>query len=122
MEYQTIISCTSELITTVSGDLIRLIGYLLAGRLISDNNFSELGNRDIKEADRAARLVELVQDKVMLDPENYLKFIHILEKDTTFNCDILRTPNEKYMLYSQGNVNNTFINANYHCEFSNCRN
>ena len=102
--------------------LFGLSEHLLVEGLISVNNYSELRNTTTDEAHRAARFMELFQDKVKLDPENYLKFIHILEKDSPYHRDILRTLNEKYMFHSQGNVNNTFINAIYHCEFSNCRN
>ena len=93
--------------TAVRGDLIELSGHLLAGGLISDNNCSELKNRNIEEADRAARLVELVRIKVELDPQNYFKFIRVLEKDSHYYSDILRTLSDKYR--SQGNMINILL-------------
>ena len=81
-----------ELRTAVKGDLTGLSGHLFAEGLISDDNCSELRNRNVEEADRAARLVELVQRRIKLDPQNYFKFIDVLvERDSQYYSSILRT-------------------------------
>ena len=95
------ISCTSELKTAVSSDLVGLSGCLLAKGLISEHNHSELRNRNIEEADRAARMVELIQRKVKLDRHNYFTFTGILEGDSRFYGEILHALKRKYHL--QGN-------------------
>ena len=63
--------------TSVSSDLIGLSERLLTERLISPQNVRELMNRDVEEADRAARLVELLQEKVKQNSQNYLTVIGI---------------------------------------------
>ena len=52
---------------------------LLVEGLISPQHDHELWNRHAKEADRVARLVELLQQKVKQNPQNYLKMISVLE-------------------------------------------
>ena len=89
-EYQTIISCTTKLRDAVCNNLVRLSGCLLEKGLISQHNDSELRNRYVEEADRAARLVEMIQHKVKLDRCNYVKFTSILEEDSHHYSDILR--------------------------------
>ena len=104
VEYQTLISGTSKLRTAVSSDLIRLSGCLLAKGLISRDNDSELRNRHIEIADRAARLVELIQQKVNLDPQNYIKFIEVLKEDNCQYSGILKFLNDSYSsLITPGN-------------------
>ena len=109
VEYQTIISATSKLRTAVRGDLTSLSGCLLAKRLISTDNDSELRNTRTEIADRAARLVELIQQKVYLDPQNYTTFIEVLEDSCQYS-DILRFLSQIYSsLNTQGNVIDTLI-------------
>lgn len=104
VEYQTLILCTPKLRTAASSDLTRLSGCLLAKGLISRDNDSELRNRHTEVADRAARLVELVQQKVNLDTQNYTKFIEIL-KENQFD-DILKILSDSEA-FTQGNVIDT---------------
>ena len=96
-EYQTIICCTSKLTTAISGNLMGLSGSLLEEGLISGDNFRELRNRSVEEADRAAKLVELVQHKVKLDNQNFFKFVGILEKEgSDYYREILKSLSEVY--------------------------
>ena len=97
-EYQTMIHCTVQLKTAVSKTLSELGGYLLAGGLIARNNACELRNGTVSEDERAATLVELVQNKVKLDPQNYIKFISILQEDGEYYNEILRSLSEVYRL------------------------
>ena len=84
------VSCTTKLTAAVCSDLVRLSGCLLEKGLISQENASGLRNRNIEEANRAARLVDVVQQKVKLDSRNYVQFTSILEEDKHHYSDILR--------------------------------
>ena len=102
VEHQTLINCTMELRNAVSNSLIQLSGRLLANGLITQHNDSELRSRYILEADRAAKLVEIIQGKVQLDHHNYNKFIDILiEEDSDYYKDILTTLSKTF---HQGNI------------------
>ena len=90
------IACTVELRAAVSNSLIQLSGYLLARGLITTDNDLELRNEMLSQASRAANLVELVQRRVQLDPQNYFKFINILKEDIAYYSDILRHLSEVY--------------------------
>jgi hypothetical protein len=102
VEYQTMISCTTKLRTAVCHDLVQLSGYLLEKGLISQESDSGLRNRSVEEVDRAARLVDLIQQKVKLDSRNYVQFTSILEEDKHHYSDILRILKEAYSLLAQG--------------------
>ena len=95
-EYQTMIACTMELRNAVSNNLIQLSGHLLARGLITMEKYDELRNVMLSQASRAASLVELVQRRVQLDPQNYSKFINILKEDSEYYSDILRHLSEVY--------------------------
>ena len=92
------IECTPQLQTAVKNHLVWLSGHLLARRMISDNNNSELMNGNITDYIRAAKLVQLVQDKVAQNPDHYHVFIEILENDKNNMVfkDVLKTLREKY--------------------------
>ena len=96
------VSCTTKLTAAVCSGLVRLSGCLLEKGLISQENASGLRNRNIEEADRAARLVDLVQQKVKLDSQNYVQFTSILEEDEHHYSDILRILREAYSSLAQG--------------------
>ena len=96
------VSCTTKLTAAVCSDLIRLSGCLLEKGLISQDNASGLRNRNIEEADRAAHLVHLVQQKVKLDSRNYVQFTSILEEDEHHYSDILRILREAYSSLMHG--------------------
>ena len=83
-------------------DLVRLSGCLLEKGLISQENESKLRNRYVEEVDRAARLIDLVQQKVKLDSQNYVQFTSILEEDEHHYNDILRILREAYSSLAQG--------------------
>jgi hypothetical protein len=96
------VSCTTKLRAAVCNDLVRLSGYLLEKGLISQENDSGLRNRYVEEVDRAARLVELIQQKVKLDSRNYVQFTSILEEEKHHYSDILRILREAYSSLTQG--------------------
>ena len=96
------VSCTTKLTAALCNDLVRLSGCLFEKGLISRENASGLRNRNIEEADRAARLIDLVQQKVKLDSQNYVQFTSILEEDKHHYSDILKILREAYSSLSQG--------------------
>ena len=58
------------------------------------------------EATRAAKLVELIRDKVEQNPKCYHTFIEVLEQDQMTNQDILEQLKEKYDSLSGGEYKN----------------
>ena len=56
----------------------------------------------LKESTRAAKLVELIQYKVELNPDNYHAFIEVLEEDKQNYQDILKVMKEKYNALTEG--------------------
>lgn len=72
--------CTVELRNAVSNNLVNLSGYLLKHGLISEHNEHEIRNEYTPEANRAAKLIDMIQNKVKESHENYDKFIEILKE------------------------------------------
>ena len=113
VEYRTIVSCTTKLMAAVCNDLVRLSGCLFEKGLISQENASGLRNRHVEEADRAAHLVDLVQQKVKLDSRNYVQFTSILEEDEHHYSDILRILKEAYSSLMQSKY--TYMHVHVDC-------
>ena len=97
-EYRTIIQCTPELTAAVKDDLTSLSGELLAAGLIAEDNAGK--------AERAARLVEYVRNRVSLDPGNYHSFIQVLEKRKDDHKNILKILDEKFRELGESWLNN----------------
>ena len=95
-QYRTILQCTPKLISALQNDLSAFIGELLAAGLISENNSSTLKNKHVSEPERAADLVEIIRNKVKLDPGNYDKFIEVLKEREAEHESILKILDEKY--------------------------
>ena len=97
-EYSTLLDLTVDLRLAVSSELISLSGALLAKRIISPNNDSELRNTVHSTAERSAKLVELVQNKVRQNSRHYHTFIGILEE----HCkDIIQKLEQTYSSYKE---------------------
>ena len=114
-EYRAVIDLTSELRLAVRPELISLTGSLLASRLISPGNDIEL--RDTAhsgEAERSARLVELIQNKVRQNPHHYHSFIGILQGNKDQYGDILQRLEQAYQKWQRdGNDINIMETANF---------
>ena len=78
-EYRTLISLTAELRLAVQSNLVPLSDSLKAEYLISPENASHLRNPMHPEADRAATLVDIIQNKVKQNSQHYHTFVRILE-------------------------------------------
>ena len=59
-------------------------------------------NKMHSEESRAARLVELIRDKVEQNPKSYHMFVNALEADQLANQDILELLKEKFESLSKG--------------------
>ena len=95
-EYRTIIRCTPDLTTALGGDLTQLSGELLAAGLIAENNAAALRNPFIDKAERAAKLMGFVRNRVSLDTDNYHSFIRVLETRRADHKDILQILDKKF--------------------------
>ena len=78
-EYSTLISLTAELSHAIQPNLVPLSDSLKAEFLISPNNASQLRNPMLPEADRAAKLIDIIQNKVIQNPHHYHTFVRVLE-------------------------------------------
>ena len=99
-EYRTLLDLTVDLGLAVRDDLVGLSSALIAARLITRNNGESVRNQMVHQlSDRAAMLVNLVQTRVEQNPQNYQKFIDVLEREKLKYEDILKklkTTYEKY--------------------------
>ena len=95
-EYRTMIQCTPHLEIAIKNQLTTLSGELLAVGLLSTDNAGALRNQTIDEADRAAKLVEFVANKVCLNTSDYLLFVEVLQKRRTDNKSILPLLEQTY--------------------------
>ena len=89
-EYQTLIVHTLDLCLAVKHDIVRLGGALVAEGLITPDQYQHLRNPFIEETTRAANLIQIIQDKVQLNPQYYHTFVAVLKKDPRQYRDILQ--------------------------------
>ena len=119
VKYQTLIKRTMELKTAVSNDLVNLSGHLLAKGLISGNSKCEVTNDYTPEANRAAKLVDMIQKKVQLHHENYDEFVATLKQaNSEYYKDILKILDETLReilreTLHEGNYDNSFSTIEY---------
>ena len=95
-EYRTMVKCTHVLRTAVQTHLFSLGASLLSEELISTDNDSDIRNTMHSEPERAARLIEILQLQVKLEPQNFHTFRGVLDNDRDIYKDILKTLREKY--------------------------
>ena len=95
-EYRTMVKCTRVLRTAVQTHLFSLGASLLSEELISTDNDSDIRNTMHSEPERAARLIEILQLQVKLEPQNFHTFLRVLDNDRDIFKDILKTLREKY--------------------------
>lgn len=100
-EFSTLLDRTIDLRLAVNSELISLSGHLLATRIISLENESELRNTLLSTAERSAKLVELVQNKVRQNPRHYLTFIGILQGNQKHYQDILQNLKHTYLSHKE---------------------
>ena len=95
-EFCTLLQCTPQLKDAVQDDLESLSGELLAARLISSDNDSNLRNPHVSAANRAADLVAYVRTRVTLNASDYHVFIEVLKRREADHKSILKILAEKY--------------------------
>ena len=96
LEYRTMLKCTSVSETAVKDHLTVIAGELLAASIISPENASALRNPAIDTEVRAARLIELVTNKVKLSTSVYYIFVEVLIKRREDNRIILELLEHTY--------------------------
>ena len=96
VEFRVLLTYGPQLSLAIRADLTTLSGKLVAVRLITVDNSAELRNPMHTEAQRANRLVELVQISVQNNPQNYHKFIGVLAQDRAFYGHTLNQLQETY--------------------------
>ena len=96
-EYLTLIFLTGELRGAVQNDLVPMCDNLVAKYLISPDIASQLRSPMHPKADRAANLIEIIQNKVQQNPQHYHTFIQVLENQgREYYHDILNRLREVY--------------------------
>lgn len=89
-EYRTLVAHTNDLRLAVQADLTNLSGVLVAASLITMDASEDIRNQMHPRSQRAAKLVGLIQTKVLQNPKvNYKKFIDVLRRDLMQYDDIL---------------------------------
>ena len=101
MEYKTLVHLTSALQLAVKTQLTPLGGELVSSGLITPGRYRVLRNSIHTEEDRAADLVQLIQDKVQQNPQCYQVFVSVLEKDRSQYGDILQTLHQTMESFQQ---------------------
>ena len=101
VEYETLVHLTSALQLAVKTQLTPLGGELVSSRLITPGRYHVLRNSMHPEEDRAADLVQLIQDKVQQNPQWYQVFVSALEKDRSQCGDILQTLHQTMESFQQ---------------------
>ena len=101
VEYKTLVHLTSALQLAVKTQLTPLGGELVSSRLITPGRYHVLRNSMHPEEDRAADLVQLIQDKVQQNPQWYQVFVSVLEKDWSQYGDILQTLHQTMESFQQ---------------------
>ena len=98
-EYRTLVDLTVDLRLAVRDDLVGLSGALVGAWLITRDDGENIINQTVPRSGRAATLVSLVQARVQQNPQNYQRFIDILERDKVKNEDILKKLHVTYEKY-----------------------
>ena len=101
-EYLTIVAKTEDLRLALQHDLISIGGSLMSCGFISPDQYSKLRNRMFTESERAADLVQWIQDKVAGSARSYDTFTGVLQQDTMQYSHILSTLQQTYIQKQQG--------------------
>ena len=101
-EYLTIVFKTEDLRLALQYDLTSIGGALMSRGIISPDQYSRLRNRMFAEHERAADLIQWIQDKVAGNAGNYHRFIEVLQQNTMQYSDILSILKETYTQNQQG--------------------
>ena len=90
-EYRAIRKTTGKLVRAVKGNISSLSVDLLDNKLITEDEKSELRNPYRDALERASDLVQLLTDKVEVNPANYHTLVKILEQDRSTFKDVLES-------------------------------
>ena len=98
VEYKVLIRHTVYLQRAVKDNLISLGAELVAAEIITPSQYREIRNTSRPVDERAADLVEYVQNKVYQNPRHYHAFIDILKRDLSQYGDILTILEQAWLL------------------------
>ena len=117
-EYNTLIELTGDLRVAVQSDLTHLSGVLLAKYLISPDDDRYLRNQLHSEADRTAKLIELIQNSVHQNPQHYHTFNRVLQDGACqVYADILRKLHQVLQRH-QSNGKGVYSQVSFFSEWS----
>lgn len=88
-EYTVLVRHTADLQLSIKFHLTTLGAECVSKQLITPDQYSEVRNSHQEVVDRAAKMVELLQNKVQRNAQCYHTFTAILEKHLTEYGDIL---------------------------------
>ena len=101
--YQTLLRCTPQLVTVLSGSPNSIADQLLASGLISSEVYRCLLTPSLSADDKARRMVVGVTSTVQLNCRKYIKFAQILQNDISLlSTDIFKTLHDTYSAILQG--------------------
>ena len=106
-EYKTLIHHTFDLQLAVETQLTPLGAELVAAELITRNDYASLRNTHHRNDDRAAYLIDLIQQKVQQDSRWYQTFVNVLEKDQSQYGGIVRSLQQTVTRLRQQQQSNT---------------
>ena len=106
VEFRTLLVLTPDLQLAVKADLLHLGAKLMAKGVITSDKYEELKNYHISPANRAADLVQLVQDKVQQNAQHYYTLTDAFESDRGQYGDILEKLQQTYKKISSHSTGN----------------
>lgn len=101
-EYLTIVARTEDLRLVLQYDLVSVGASLTSCGLISPDQYTRSRNRMFTESERAADLVQWIQDKVQGNAQNYHTFIAVLQRDSMLYSHIVSKLQETYTQKQEG--------------------
>ena len=98
VEYRTLVTCTPNLNTLISGDPLTIANDLVAVNMISPGIINEISSRQVDDRTKACKLVKCVCDHVGFNPEKYDLFISVLKRHMWLD-DLVKTLNDTHGKY-----------------------
>ena len=101
-EFRTIVATTDSLRLALQHDLVPTGGALVGREVISPNQYARLRNKMHSEADRAADLIQWIQEKIQGgDIQIYHTFVEVLRQNPLY-AHILAILQETYAQFQRG--------------------
>ena len=102
-ECLTIVATTENLCLALQHDLVSIGSALVGHGLISPNQYARLRNKMHSEADRAADLIQWIQEKIQGgDTQIYHTFVEVLQRYPLQYSHILAILQQTYAQFQRG--------------------